>query len=231
MKSFYKIQFYLLICIGLNATAQDLTITSSNALNVSSNTIVYLNGLELVPSANFQIGENTFSKSATAINAQSIERVFNFTNPINSYEGAVILHYEDSELNSIDENNLVLQVEDDSNIWSPYTSTVNTTDNTVAHTFASPISFLSVTASDGTTLETNEFDLTKIAVFPNPAVESVNISTNLNIETTLFDAKGKQILKTTEKFIDFSKLSTGLYLFVIKNQETQNLKTYKIIKR
>ena len=124
-----------------------------------------------------------------------------------------------------------MQLEDATNIWNANASTVNSTNNTVSYTIVSPISFLSVTASDGTSLSNNEFDQTLVQVFPNPTVDWVKISTDLKVETTLFDATGKQLLKTQDKSINFSELSTGMYLFVIKNLDTKNLKTYKIIKQ
>ncbi|WP_223550487.1 hypothetical protein [Aestuariivivens sp. NBU2969] len=57
------------------------------------------------------------------------------------------------------------------------------------------------------------------------------MNTDLKVETTLFDATRKQLLKTQDKSINFSELSTGMYLFVIKNLDTKNLKTFKIIKQ
>ncbi len=188
---------FIFVLICFNFHAHELTNSSCYALDIASNTLFYFIGLELLPNSDFQInGANDFTKSGIAINAQSVNRVYNFSNTFSNFQGDITFHYEDTELNSIDENNLVLQLEDATNIWNAYASTVNPKNNTVSYTFVPPISFLSVTASDGTSLGTNEFDQTLVQIFPNPAVDWVKINTDLKLETRLFDTTGKQMLKT-----------------------------------
>ncbi|WP_242093722.1 T9SS type A sorting domain-containing protein [Aestuariivivens sediminicola] len=230
-----KLNATFLICIfsilSLSGNAQDLYLSSGYALDIMSATQIYFNGLELVPSTDFQInGANALTKTNTPINAESINRVFSFDNTITNFEGDLVLYYEDAELNGILESNLVLQLEDDINVWHPYTSSIDANNNTITYNFISPVSFISVTASDGTTLTTDEFESTNIQVYPNPTVERVDITTPLNVESCLFDATGKQLLKTRNTTLDVSSLPSGMYLLVIENLQSQHLKTYKIIK-
>ncbi|WP_242157445.1 T9SS type A sorting domain-containing protein [Aestuariivivens sediminis] len=223
---------YLLSIMSFSGFTQDLYITSGYAIDIMGATQMYFNGLELIPGTDFKInGANALTKTNTPINSESINRVFSFESTIANFEGDLTMHYKDTELNGIIESNLVLLLEDEMNVWNPYTSSLNATNNTITYHFINPVSFLSVTASDGTTLKTDEFENTNIQVYPNPTAERVEIRTPLHVETSLFDATGKQLLKTRNSSIDISNLGTGMYLFVIENLQTQHLKTYKIIKR
>ena len=72
-------------------------------------------------------------------------------------------------------------------------------------------------------------------IFPNPTSEVLNIRTSTfeNVTYTLYDAQGKlvmqDILSAEQTPIQVSQLAPGNYLIILNN-ETQNLKTFKLVK-
>lgn len=72
-------------------------------------------------------------------------------------------------------------------------------------------------------------------VFPNPTQDVLNIRTSTfeNVTYTLYDAKGKMVmqdkLSAEQTPIQVSQLTPGGYSLTLNN-ETQNLKTFKLIK-
>ena len=72
--------------------------------------------------------------------------------------------------------------------------------------------------------------------FPNPTQEVLNIRTSMfeNVTYTLYDAQGKlvmqNILSAEQTPIQVGQLAPGSYSLTLNN-ETQNLKTFKLIKQ
>ncbi|MDC0257748.1 T9SS type A sorting domain-containing protein [Crocinitomicaceae bacterium] len=83
-------------------------------------------------------------------------------------------------------------------------------------------------------LEDHALDYEAI-IFPNPTENVLNIRTSMyeNVTYTLYDAKGKlvmqDILSAEQTPIQVSQLAPGSYSLTLNN-ETQNLKTFKLIK-
>ena len=73
------------------------------------------------------------------------------------------------------------------------------------------------------------------SVFPNPTSEVLNIRTSSfeNVRYTLYNAQGKlliqEILFAEQTPIQVGQLAPGSYSIILNNQ-TQNLKTFKLIK-
>ena len=75
----------------------------------------------------------------------------------------------------------------------------------------------------------------KASVFPNPTSEVLNIRTSSfeNVRYTLYNAQGKlliqDILSAEQTPVQVGQLAPGSYSIILNNQ-TQNLKTFKLIK-
>lgn len=75
----------------------------------------------------------------------------------------------------------------------------------------------------------------QVTIFPNPTQDVLNIKTSVfeNITYTLFDAEGKlvmqNIISAEQTPIQVSQLAPGAYSLILNN-ETQNLKTFKLVK-
>lgn len=73
-------------------------------------------------------------------------------------------------------------------------------------------------------------------IYPNPTQDVLNIRTNTfeNVTYTLYDAHGKPVLQdklsAEQTPIQVRQLALGSYTLTLKNQ-TQNLKTFKLIKQ
>ena len=75
----------------------------------------------------------------------------------------------------------------------------------------------------------------QVTLFPNPTQDVLNIKTSVfeNVTYTLYDAQGKlvmqNILSAEQTPIQVSRLAPGSYSLTLNN-ETQNLKTFKLVK-
>ena len=73
-------------------------------------------------------------------------------------------------------------------------------------------------------------------IFPNPTQDILNIRTSTfeNVTYTLYDAQGKlvmqNIISAVQTPIQVSQLAPGAYSLTLNN-DTQNLKTFKLIKQ
>ncbi|WP_347926353.1 T9SS type A sorting domain-containing protein [Pontimicrobium sp. SW4] len=225
-------KFVLLFLVPtLYVNAQDITLTGGESITISNNTVFNINGLELIPSANYTLtSPNTISKSSTAIDPLSIDRVYNFDNLISNYQGRITLFYEDSELNGATESDLVLQIKDGASAWNKYSGTLDTTNNYLFYDFAAPINLISVTASNNITLNSDKSNLLAIKVYPNPTADYIIIDTKLSIETSIYNILGQEVITTNNKEIDLTKLNSGTYFLWLKDIASKNLNSYKIIK-
>ena len=180
MKTIIQKLSYLFILIGYVSFAQDLTITNGTSLTLVSGTDFYVNGINFNPSNNLALtGPLEFSKTATPV-GESIDRVFNFSNPITNFTGEVTFYYDDSDLlpTSASESSLVLRVKDGTTWSGDLEPTRDGNLNTLIYNFPSSTSISSITASKpGILLSINKFNQLKINLFPNPVISSFKINT------------------------------------------------------
>lgn len=233
-----KILLFLLLFSSI-VYGQELTVGNSSTITVENGASLNIGGLELAPSANYDIsGAITVSKSETPItgsNGTSIDRVYNNSNAMNGFEGTMIFHYEDIELlnSGANESTLKLQVkESPSGIWAPYTGTIDQALNTITYTFSS-IDFLSITAAgEGITLPVEDFgnELDQIKIHPNPTASLLNIRSDRNLSFELYDLSGQRILKTEKSTIEMLYLPNAVYLLKITDEDSNFSKSYKVVK-
>ena len=94
---------------------------------------------------------------------------------------------------------------------------------------------LAVTATLGGCLGTDEFVEKQIKLYPNPVIDVVTITTNLDVmsKVTIADMLGRTLSTTSvndiEAKIDLSNLPTGTYLVQVAIDST--VKTFKVIKK
>ena len=93
---------------------------------------------------------------------------------------------------------------------------------------------LSVTATNGTCLGTDEFEINEFTVYPNPVTDVLNISSTTNITRVEISTILGQVLlarsvadRTTE--VDMSRYASGTYLIRISGDD--GFKIVKVIKR
>ncbi len=222
----------LLITLTTWCYAQDLSVTSGGSITITNGTVFFVNGLGLTPSSNFTInGPNAILRSSTALDPQSINRVFTSDKIMSNFQGDITLFYEDSELNGVIETDLVLQVKDGSDVWNAYTGVLDTSANTITYTFGTSIDFSSVTASaSSVTLQVPGLNTFDLKLYPNPTISKVYINVQSDIEVKVYNMIGQKILVTQEKSIDLSRLKSGTYIFKVKDLSTNNIESFKILK-
>jgi hypothetical protein len=218
--------------LTVNAFAQELTILSGEPFFISNNTVLHVNGLSFLPSSDFNItGPNAISRSSTAIDSESINRVFTFDNTLSDFEGTLILFYEDTELNGLMEGDLLLKVKNEFDSWNEYPATRDTGANTLTYTFASAIDYSAITAGETASLGISDFALQNIHVFPNPTNAKVFINADFGFEVSVYNLMGQLLLNTNQRTIDLSNLNSGSYIFTIRDLIDNGSKSFKIIKK
>ena len=114
-------------------------------------------------------------------------------------------------------------------LWMNYADE-DEVDNSVTHSFENAIEIHSVTANDATlSIETVDGEMT-ISIFPNPTSNTINVVFDKELELSLFNMLGQQVIKTSNKNIDISNFEKGTYILVVENIETGNFTNFKIIK-
>ncbi len=81
-------------------------------------------------------------------------------------------------------------------------------------------------------LGNNEFSEDfEIEYYPNPTSNFVNFIYQGDINISVYDILGREIIKTNEKLIDLSDYNKGLYIFKINDFYNQKFKSIRIIKK
>jgi hypothetical protein len=114
--------FFLPLCFYATSHAQ-LTVDPGSSLTIQNGTQFHVDGLTLIPSADFFLSNVVLSKWATVVHTQVntyISRVYQFSNTSNAFSGSIQINYTDgAELNGLAEANLTLNIHNGSN-WAAY---------------------------------------------------------------------------------------------------------------
>jgi len=216
---------------------QTLSVGSNSSININSNSSLSVDGLELAPNEAYTIsGPNTIERSNTPVEVgdnSSINRVYELSAELSDYKGIINFKYLESELNSILEADLVLEVLDVNGTWTSIAATINEANNTLSYDFTELIGFTSVTASDFSASLTVKPVLLDgyVRVYPNPTTDFLHIVSNTAQKATLFNTAGQKILETNNATaLDVIDLPSGVYLLNLQNSQNQ-ISTFKIIKK
>ena len=230
-KLIYSLFISTSFCFG-----QTLSIESGSFVSVNSNSSVSVDGLELSPSVSHTItGPNSIARSTTPIvvgDNSSIERVYEFSDELADYSGVLSFRYLDSELNGIDEAELVLEVLDSSDVWNNVVPSIDDVNNILIYDFTELAGFKQVTASaSSATLTIKTETLNDIVrVYPNPTTDKIIIASNSPQHSTMFNTAGQKILESNTLELDLTDLPKGVYLLNLQNPQNQ-ISMFKIIKK
>ena len=222
----HKLHFAILLATSF-CFSQTLSVESGSFVSVNSNSSVSVDGLELSPSVSHTItGPNSIARSTTPIvvgNNSSIERVYELSNELTDYSGILSFRYLNSELNGIDEAELVLEVLDANDVWNNLAPTIDDVNNILSYDFTELVGFKQVTASaSSATLTIKTETLNDIVrVYPNPTTDKIIIVSNSPQHSTLFNTVGQKILESNALELDVTDLPTGVYLLNLKTHKTK----------
>jgi hypothetical protein len=227
-----KTIFLLIIIFTSTLSAQVLNIAEGNSVIISSEATLDIAGLELTPNADYSIvGENSVSKESDVITIngnESMSKNYMAGVSLEGYTGSVIFNYSDEEMNGVT-HTASLYVMNSNSEWIQYEDE-DTEDYTITYAFTDPLEMKAVTAGVQAGLSTVETQIPGIRIYPNPSSSTVNIDYSEDLEITLFNILGQQILKTNYKTINISNLEKGTY-FLITEDENNSITNFKLIKK
>jgi len=100
-----------------------LTVDPGSSLTIQNGTQLHVDGLTLIPSADFTLSNAILSRSATAVHPAVniyISRVYQFSNTSNAFSGSIQINYTDgAELNGLAEADLTINIHNGTN-WAAY---------------------------------------------------------------------------------------------------------------
>ncbi|MEO2066836.1 MAG: T9SS type A sorting domain-containing protein [Flavobacteriaceae bacterium] len=225
---------FLFFIVTFSAKAQVLITVADNAtLEIKNGATLNAGGLELIPDYDYTInGPNHIERDFTAISIDgndSMARHYEMAEDLTVYEGAIVYNYDDADMNGIT-HFAALQILDTSGgSWMNYADE-DSADYTVTHAFAAAVQIKAVTANDATlSIETVDGNMS-ISIYPNPTAAILNVKFDKDLELTIYNLLGQQVLKSNSKTLDISGLNDGTYILVTKNLENNTTTNFKIIK-
>ncbi|MDB4158042.1 T9SS type A sorting domain-containing protein [bacterium] len=231
-----KLQLAFLLASSFSFS-QTLTLSENSSIVIDSNSSLSVDGLELAPNEAYTIsGPNTLDRSNVPVvvgDNTSVSRVYELTAELSDYSGTLNFSYLESELNSILEADLVLEVQDVNGDWTAVSASIDEANKTLSYDFTELVGFTSVTASDESATLTVKPVLLDgyVRVYPNPTTDFLHIVSNTAQKATLFNTAGQKILETNNATaLDVIDLPSGVYLLNLQNTQNQ-ISTFKIIKK
>ena len=216
---------------------QTFSLGPNSSININSNSSVSIDGLELAPNEAYTIsGPNIIDRSNVPIvvgDNTSINRVYGLSAELSNYSGILNFKYLESELNSILEADLVLEVLSPNGVWTSVLANIDEANNTLSYDFTEFVGFTSVTASDMSATLTVKPALLDgyVRVYPNPTTDFLHIVSKTAQKATMFNTTGQKILETNNATaLDVIDLPSGVYLLNLINSQNQ-ISTFKIIKK
>ena len=140
----------LLAGISISLQAQIISVTSGTDFNIAANTVIAADSMDITPASDFTINGSSLVRSNVVNNSTSfpyINRVYQFSQPTNAFNGALKVYYNNGELNGMPE--AALKTLYHNNIsWQPDPETVNnSTNNTVESSVLNATALKEITAS------------------------------------------------------------------------------------
>ena len=234
---FKRILIVLVITFFTDLKAQTtlLTVGSSGAVTINSGGTLNVSGLELTPSVYYTINETQVSKALTAevLNGndgtESMEKVYSLDADIENFLGTISYNYVDSEMNGLSHDASMYVYDTTSSEWTEYLDT-DSADYTVTSTFDSSIQINQVTVGAPNSLAVEDAIAMGIRIYPNPSSSVINIDYHEDLQLTLFNVLGQQVMSSNSKSINISNLDQGTY--ILRAEDSNNtINNFKIIKR
>jgi hypothetical protein len=83
---------------------------------------------------------------------------------------------------------------------------------------------------DGT-LSTTDTELLDMRIYPNPTSSMINVQFDRDIELTVYNMLGQEIMRTNNKQVDISALQNGNYIVMVRDLESNYIRNFNIIKK
>ena len=229
-------KFFIVLIIAfvsnLDAQTTLLTVGSSGALTINSGGTLNVSGLELSPSSEYTINETQVSKELTAVSLNgtpAMEKVYSLDADIENFLGTISYNYVDSEMNGLSHDASMYVYDTTSSEWAEYLDT-DSADYTVTSVFDPPIQINQVTVGAPNSLAIEDAIAMGIRIYPNPSSSIINVDYQEDLQLTLFNVLGQQVMSSNSKSINISNLDQGTYILRAKDSNN-TINNFKIIKR
>ena len=229
-------KFFIVLIIAfvsnLDAQTTLLTVGSSGALTINSGGTLNVSGLELSPSSDYTINETQVSKELTAVlldGTPAMEKVYSLNADIENFLGTISYNYVDSEMNGLSHDASMYVYDTTSSEWTEYLDT-DSADYTVTSVFDPPIQINQVTVGAPNSLAVEDAMAMGIRIYPNPSSSVINVDYHEDLQLTLFNVLGQQVMSSNSKSINISNLDQGTYILRAKDSNN-TINNFKIIKR
>ena len=229
-------KFFIVLIIAfvsnLDAQTTLLTVGSSGALTINSGGTLNVSGLELSPSSEYTINETQVSKELTAVSLNgtpAMEKVYSLDADIENFLGTISYNYVDSEMNGLSHDASMYVYDTTSSEWTEYLDT-DSADYTVTSVFDPPIQINQVTVGAPNSLAVEDAMAMGIRIYPNPSSSVINVDYHEDLQLTLFNVLGQQVMSSNSKSINISNLDQGTYILRAKDSNN-TINNFKIIKR
>ena len=224
---------FLFVFIFSNSLIAQLVVGENASVTVAESASITVAGLEINPNSDLVIsGSNSVERNLTSVSidgTESMARHYTISDNLSSYTGTIVYNYEDEDMNGISHFAALQVLDSPDGMWMNYADE-DDVDYSVTRSFDNAVEIHSVTASDATlSVETIDGEMT-ISIFPNPTSNIINVVFDKELELSLFNMLGQQVIKTSNKNIDISNFEKGTYILVVENIETGNFTNFKIIK-
>ena len=227
-----KLLILFIIIFTSTLSAQVVSIAEGNNITIAEGATLDIAGLEITPNADYSIvGENSVTKESEVISVngnESMSKSYAAGVSLVGYTGSVLYNYTEDEMNGVT-HTASLYVMNSESEWIQYEDE-DSDDFTITYNFEEPIEMKAVTAGVQAGLSTIETEMPGIRIYPNPSSSIVNINYSEDLEITIFNILGQQILKSNSKTINISNLENGTY-FLITKDENNSITNFKLIKK
>jgi hypothetical protein len=78
---------------------------------------------------------------------------------------------------------------------------------------------------------TDNDEVLEMIIYPNPTSSMINVQFDRDIELTLYNMLGQEIIRTNEKQVDISALQNGNYIVLVRDLESNYVRNFNIIKK
>ena len=209
-----------------------LSVGETGNIEVKAGATLDVAGLEIIPVSNYNIsGGTTVTKSNTSIvlpNGDSMNRSYYLEPSMENLSTVLVYNYEEADMNGITHNAKMVVVDGSGN--SMEYEDADALDFQVTSEFQDPGSFAVISAGDATlSVETLDGEMS-ISIFPNPTSSILNVSHDGDLNISVYNMLGQEILETNEKQIDLSGFQKGTYILLVQNLDSGNTTNFKIIK-
>ena len=213
-------------------TTTPLTVGASGTVTINNGGTLNVSGLELSPSSNYIITDTQVSKELTAValnGTEAMEKVYSLDTDLENFSGTITYNYVDSEMNNLSHDASMFVYGSTNSAWSEHLDT-DSAEYTVTSTFTSPIQIGKVTVGALNSLSIEDAMAMGIRIYPNPFSSVINVDYSEDLQLTLLNVLGQEVLSASSKTINISKLDQGTY--ILRTKDSNNtINNFKIIKQ